>query len=323
MRKGGGVRLRILRCSERPAEVVDAVRRSLAGHDFRICAEDRVLEHVPDADVIIPARCSINEAVLEAAPCCRLIQQGGAGVDMIDLEAARRRGIPVANVPTRLSGMAESVAEMALWLTIGVLRREPALSRAVQAGDWGQVPVGRALCGKSVGIIGLGGIGRALARMLRPFECRVLAIKRMPEEKLREKLKLAWLGPMDDLPVLLRESDVVVLALPLDASTRGLLGADQLSLMKPGACLVNISRGAVVDRVSLEDALKSGHLGGAGLDVFWDEPAPPDDPLLKLNVLLTPHVGGYTDLMLQKSCDIMAANIRRLISGEPLLHRVS
>jgi phosphoglycerate dehydrogenase-like enzyme len=319
---GGGVRLTILRCSEGPVEVVEALRSSLAPHDFRICAEDRVLHHVGDADVIIPARASITEAVLDAAVRCRLIQQGGAGLDTIDLEAARKRGIPVANVPTRFSGMAESVAEMALWLTIGILRRQPDLARAVLAGDWRQAPVGRALCGKSVGIVGLGGIGVSLARMLRPFDCRVLAVKRRPDQNLRARLKLAWLGSMDELPVLLRESDVVVLAIPLTAATRSLLGREQLALMKRGACLVNVSRGGVVDRTALEAGIAAGHLDGAGLDVFWDEPARPDDPLLKMNVLLTPHVGGYTDLMLQKSCAIIAGNIQRLAGGERLLHEV-
>lgn len=314
-------RLRILRCSAGPPAVTAALRAALPQHQVDSCAEESILPHVAEADVIIPARGKITAAVLDAAPRCRLIQQMGTGVDMVDVTAAAERGIPVANVPSNVSGTAESVAEMALLLTLGVLRNQALLAHAVRVADWQQLPMGRTLWQRTVGIVGVGAIGGLLAQLLRPFGCRVLGVKRSPAPSVCEQLGLTWLGGMQQLPELLREAEVVVLTLPLTPETRGLMGRAELNQMPPGSYLVNISRGALVDRAALLEALASGHLAGAGLDVFWDEPANPADPLFQHNVFVTPHTAGYTELMLRRASAAVAANIQRLLEGEPLLYR--
>jgi phosphoglycerate dehydrogenase-like enzyme len=316
-------RLRVLRCSTYPAVAVELLRAALTGHDLVCCAEHEVLDHAPTADVLIPARARITSAVLDAAPRCRLIQQGGAGVDSIDLVAAAARGLPVANVPAEVSRMAEAVAELAVFHVVGLVRQVPALMNAVRAGDWQAAPISPSVWDKTVGVVGLGAIGRAIVRLLRPYGCRLLGLKRRPDEALRQALGLEWLGGQSDLGALLNQADVLVLSVPLTAATRGLIGAAELAQMRPGSYLVNVSRGPVVDEAALLSALASGRLAGAGLDVFWDEPADPAHPIVKYPVIITPHVAGYTTSVLQRSSAVVAENLRRLVTGEPVLYRVN
>jgi phosphoglycerate dehydrogenase-like enzyme len=299
----------------------EALRRALPEHEVACCPSDRVLEHVADVDVLVPARGRITAAVLDAAPRCRLVQQIGAGVDMVDIPAAAARGVPVCNVPSLGSGNAESVAEMALFLMIGVARSYPLLQEAVRGGDWSVAPLGRALRGSTVGIVAVGGIGSVLARLLHSFGCRVLGVKRRPTETLRRELGLAWLGGMEDLDDLLPRVDFLVLTIPLTAETRGLIDGRRLARMQPGSYLINVSRGPIVDHDALVDALASGHLAGAGLDVFWQEPMDPSDPIFRQRVVATPHVAGYTGLTFQGASAAVAENVRRLLAGEPLLYR--
>ena len=152
---------------------------------------------------------------------------------------------------------------------------------------------------------------------------RVCAVKRTVTEGMREEMQLDWLETMDRLPDLLRQSDFVSLHVPLNRETERLIGATELGLMKPSAYLINIARGRVVDQTALRQALEEGRLAGAGLDVFWDEPPDPRDPLLAMpNVIATPHVGGITVQQVEAVAGVAANNIRRVRSGSPPLYPV-
>jgi phosphoglycerate dehydrogenase-like enzyme len=316
-------RLTVLRCSHYPAEACDLLKAALPEHDVVCCLEEDVLAQVTGADVIVPARFAITPSVLAAAARCRLVHQLGAGVDHVDLPAAAERGIPVANVPASASGMAESVAEIAVFHIVGLLRGYPFLAAAVRRADWHSAPLSRSVWDCTVGIVGLGAIGQAIARLLRPYGCRVLGLKRQPSEDVRLALGLDWLGALADLPHFLQQADVVVLSVPLKPETRGLIGAAELGMMRRGSYLVNVARGAIVDEAALTAALSSGHLAGAGLDVFWDEPADPAHPVFQHAVMVTPHVAGHSISVLRRSSAVVADNVRRLLAGEPIQYRVN
>jgi phosphoglycerate dehydrogenase-like enzyme len=266
-------------------------------------------------DVLIPTMTRITRELLETADRLRLVQQCGAGLEGVDLGAARELGIDVANVPTGASGNAASVAEIGTYLMIGLARNARGMEKSLAARKMGE-PRGMALTGRTVGIVGLGGIGRALVERLRPFGVRVIGVKQSDPEAARRELGLDWAGGPGDLEELLSRSDFVVLSLPLDTATEGLMNRRTFSCMKPGAFLINLSRGGLVDREALEESLSSGHLAGAGLDVFWEEPPDPEDPVFSQNVLATPHVAGSTDVSMNGIVAAVAGNLRRIEAGE-------
>jgi len=263
---------------------------------------------------------AVTRQQLETADRLRLIQQCGAGLEAVDREAARALGIPVANVPTDISGNADSVAELGIYLLIGLARDVRGMAASLRERRMGE-PQGRALAGMTVGVVGLGGIGRALIRRLEPFGVSRIGIRRRDPERARAELGLAWAGGPEDLPELLRRSDAVFLCLPLTPESRGLVDGRAFSHMKPGAFLINLSRGGLVDRGALHEALSSGRIAGAGLDVFWEEPPDPGDPIFDLNVLATPHVAGSTDASIQGIVAAVAENIRRVQAGGEPRHR--
>ena len=171
--------------------------------------------------------------------------------------------------------------------------------------------------GKTLGLVGLGNTGEALARIAVPFGLRVVAVKRTADDALARALGLAWLGTMGRLPELLAEADFVSLHLPNTQETVGMIGARELGLMKQGAFVINISRAPMLDRAALLDALRAGHLGGAAADVWWEEPADPADPLLAMpNVILTPHIAADTAETEQRLAELTADNVRRIARGE-------
>jgi phosphoglycerate dehydrogenase-like enzyme len=225
----------------------------------------------------------------------------------------------VANVPTDLSGNADSVAELGIYMLIGLSRDIQGMARSLRCRQMGE-PRGRALGGKTVGLVGLGGIGRALIRKLKTFDVRLIAIKRDDPEKATKELGLEWVGGSEDLPELLGRSDYVILCLPLTSETTHLMNRETFSRMKRGAFLINLARGGLVDRCALEEALAAGHVAGAGLDVFWEEPPDPDDPVFAYNVLATPHIGASTDVSMRGIVKAVAENIRRLENNLEPLH---
>jgi phosphoglycerate dehydrogenase-like enzyme len=272
---------------------------------------------LPESDVLWHVLQPCTASVIGAAPRLRLIQKIGVGVNTIDLEAAKARGIAVCNLPGTNS---RAVAEMALLLMLATLRRLPQFDAGLRAGRWGapaavQDRLGE-LGGRTVGLVGFGAVPTILAPILAAMGCRVIYTSRAPKPGVPYEYR--------DLNGLLAEADILSLHVPLAAETARMIDAAALGRMKPGAILVNTARGGLVDEVALIAALTSGRLGGAGLDVFEAEPTPADNKLLSLeNVVVAPHVAWVTSGTFERSFDIAAENVRRLGAGAELLNRVA
>jgi D-3-phosphoglycerate dehydrogenase len=270
--------------------------------------EDEAIRLGRDADAVINQHCPVTDRVLAAWHRCRGVVHFGKGVDNIDVAAATRRGIWVANVP---DANWDEVSNHVLALMLAWARGLLPFDRHVRAGGWsyrGAVPRHR-LAGQTLGLVGFGDIARLLAAKARGLGMTVLAYARRPfaAEGVEQV----------ELQELLRRGDVVSIHVPLTAETRGLIGARELGLMKPGAFLINTARGAVIDQPALVAALREGRLAGAGLDVTDPEPPPPDDPLLALdNVILTPHVAWYSEESREHVTVEAAREAVRLARGE-------
>lgn len=293
---------------------LNRVKKLLPGHEF--VAQGRF--EIPDLsgiDILIPTMSRVTRETLETADSLRLIQQCGAGIELVDIAAARERGICVANVPSDISGNADSVAEIAIYLMIGLSRNVEMMQQSLEKQIMGG-PMGIALKGRTVGIVGLGGIGRALVHRLKPFGVKLLGIKQTHPDQAREELGMDWVGGTKDLDILLKQSDYVVLCLPLNPSSQGLINRDTLSMMKENAFLINVARGGLVDYTALKSALKEKKIAGAGLDVFWEEPPDHADEIFQYNVMATPHIGGATDLSMQGIAESVAENIHRVATGK-------
>jgi D-3-phosphoglycerate dehydrogenase len=241
-----------------------------------------------DTDGYIAGLDVIDRAAMQNAAHLKVISRYGVGIDNVDLEAARELGIVVTNTPGANS---VSVAELALGLMLALARQIPEAAAAVQQGKWPRLN-GVSLEGKTVGILGLGAIGKHLARRLAGFDCRVLAYDPFADTEFAADNKID-LASLDEVST---AADFLSLHLPLLPETRSLVDTAFLSRMKKGAYLINTSRGEVVNEADLLAALQSGHLRGAGLDAFCAEPPDPANPLLHLpQVIATPHLGAQTD----------------------------
>jgi phosphoglycerate dehydrogenase-like enzyme len=253
---------------------------------------------------------------LERASRCRLVHKLGAGVNTIDVDAASRLGIAVANMP---GANAASVAEGAVLLMLAALRRLPELDRATRAGaGWPSDPslgeTVRDIGGCTVGLVGYGNIAKRVETIVAAMGADVL------HTSTADDGHPGWRS----LPDLLAASDIVSLHLPLTSATTNMLDGPALAAMKPGAVLVNTSRGPIVDEVALVDTLRSGRLAAAGLDVFAVEPVPADNPLLSLaNVVLTPHVTWYTVDTMRRYLAEAVDNCRRMCEGRDLRNVVN
>jgi phosphoglycerate dehydrogenase-like enzyme len=293
------------------------LRAALPQHEF-VALGNFSLESLHSYDVVIPTMSRVTEALLTTADRLRLIQQVGSGLEGVDIEAARKRGIRVANVPTDSCGNADSVAELGIYMMIGLARGFRGMATSFANRRIGE-PRGTTLMGKTVGIVGLGGIGKALARRLKAFDVRLVGIRRGDPEETASDLGLDWAGRSQDLERLLGLSDSVVLCLPLSSESRNLMNEKTFASMKRSGFLINLSCGGIVDRAALEKALATGQIAGAGLDVYWEEPVDPDDPIFRYNVFTTPHIGGSTDVSITGIVQVVADNIRRIEKNqEPL-----
>jgi glyoxylate reductase len=273
---------------------------------------DDLTRAVAACDAVVPMGAHpIPASVIEAAPRLRVIAVAAAGYNLIDVAAATRRGILVTNTPGVLT---ETVADMAWALMLGAARRVPEGDRFVRAGAWKGVywsqMLGSDVHGRTLGIVGLGRIGKAIARRAAGFDMRVLYHNRRPDPEAGP-LGVAYRSKAD----LLRESDFVVLSLPLGPDTRHLIGAAELALMKPTAYLVNVARGPVVDEGALVAALGEGRLAGAGLDVFEDEPALHPGLLAVDALALTPHIGSASRATRLKMAATAADNLVAAFAG--------
>jgi phosphoglycerate dehydrogenase-like enzyme len=289
------------------------LRERLRGTPLQVVEVDpsRPLEEqVGEAAALIPSMARITAAVIAAAPRLKLIVQFGAGLEGVDRAAAEARGIPVRNVA---GANAQAVGELALFLMLALARRLPEHRRSFQSRVVGD-PVGSELLGKTLGIVGLGATGRCLARMARGIGMRVIALRRNAGDGKDRDAE--WVGGTADLDRLLAEADYVSLHLPTTPETRRMIDAARLAKMKPTACLVNVGRGDLVDRDALVQALRERRIRGAGLDVYWEEPPDPNDPLLAMdNVVATPHVGGVSEEAMARLADRVAGILKETLLG--------
>jgi phosphoglycerate dehydrogenase-like enzyme len=272
---------------------------------------------LPETEVLWHVLAPATRAMIEAAPRLRLVQKIGVGVNTIDLDAARERGIAVCNMPGTNTA---AVAEMTLALMFACLRRLVTLDAATRQGRGFALPTDDQLAlgelgGRTVGLVGFGAVPQRLAPVLCALGARVLFWNRSARTSAH-----AEQVPFDEL---LRRTDILSLHLPLVPETARLLDAAAIARMKPGAVLINTARGGLVDEAALAEALRSGRIAAAGLDVFAEEPPPPDHPLFALdNVVLAPHVAWLTPETWERSLAVAVENCRRLAAGEPLLGRV-
>lgn len=243
---------------------------------------------LPGVDGFIAGLDGIDRAALQAADRLKVIARYGVGIDNVDLAAAREKGIIVTNTPGANS---ISVAELTVGLLLSLARRIPEAASAARKGEWPRLS-GLTLEGKTVGLLGLGAIGKQVARRLSGFDCRLLAYDPVPDAEFAAANAVTLLS----LEEVLSQADFVSLHMPLLPETRGLVNTEFIQKMKPGAYLINTARGELVDEVALAAAIRDKRLRGAALDVLSQEPPSPENPLLCLHeVIVTPHCGSHTD----------------------------
>ncbi len=263
--------------------------------------EDNMIQALRDANACIAGSEPITAKVLTSCPKLRVIARTGVGFDAVHLPTCDQAQIVVATTP---GVNHHAVAEHTIAMMMSLARNLPQRDREVRRGNWEKIPTPRVM-GRTLGLVGLGRIGRAVATRARGLGLNVLAFDPFPNREFAEQ----WQVEFTTLDDLLSRSDFVSLHLPMDQSSRHLINADSLRRMKRGSILINTARGPLIDEVALHDALKSGHLRAAGLDVFEKEPLSLDNPLLKLdNVLTCGHLGGL-DHESQQGTLIMAAQV--------------
>jgi D-3-phosphoglycerate dehydrogenase len=278
-------------------------------------SSDEVADLLPGVDGYIAGLDVIDRSALAKADQLKVISRYGVGVDNVDLEAAKEKGIVVTNTPGANSG---SVAELALGLILALARQIPEAAKSVQQGKWPRLN-GVSLEDKTIGILGLGAIGKQLVRRLAGFDCQLLAYDPFADQSFASKNSIK----LESLDKVIAEADFLSLHLPLLPETRGMVNADFLTRMKKGSFLINTSRGEVVDETALLQALESGHLRGAGLDAFTVEPPDPSNPLLHLpQVVATPHLGAQTDGATSNMGWFAMKDCLTVLRGEEPLYRV-
>ncbi|MCD6368637.1 MAG: D-glycerate dehydrogenase [Thermoproteales archaeon] len=279
-----------------------------------------LIEKVKDIDALVSLLTDkIDKNLIDNAPKLRIIAQYAVGYDNIDVEYATKKGIYVTNTPGVLT---EAVADLTWALILGVARRIVEADEYVKKGEWWKTKtgwhpmmmLGIEIHGKTLGILGMGRIGRAVARRAKGFNMRVIyySRRRLPEE-LEKELNAEYV----DFETLLKESDILSIHVPLTKETYHMIGEKQLKMMKRNAILINTARGAVIDTAALIKALEKKWIAGAGLDVFEQEPLPPDNPLTKFkNVVMAPHMGSATHKTRTRMGELVAENLIAFIKGE-------
>ncbi|MCD6189870.1 MAG: D-2-hydroxyacid dehydrogenase [Thermococcus sp.] len=274
--------------------------------------QEKLKELVRDVSaIIVRSKPKVTKEIIDAAPNLKVIARAGVGLDNIDVEYAKSKGIEIVNAPAASS---RSVAELAIALIFNVARKIAFADRKMREGVWAKKQcMGFELEGKTLGVIGFGRIGYSVAKMASAIGMKILIYDVNKDyERAREVG-----GKFVELEELLKNSDVVTIHVPLLESTYHLINEERLKLMKPTAVLINTSRGAVVDTNALVKALQEGWIAGAGLDVFEEEPLPKDHPLTKLdNVVLTPHIGASTVEAQERAGIEVAEKVVKILKGE-------
>ncbi|XP_015967829.1 uncharacterized protein LOC107491502 [Arachis duranensis] len=321
---------RVLFCGPHFPASHEYTTQYLQSHSF-IKVDVLPLEHVPQAipnyHVCIVKSMKLDSHIISRAARMQLIMQYGVGIEGVDVEAATKHGIKVARIQSHATGNSASCAEMAIYLMLGLLRKQNELQISIQQRKLGE-PITETLLGKTIFILGFGNIGMDLAHRLRPFGVKVIATKRSWTSCTQHPSKLIRSNVDDlvdervnheDMYEFVRKADIIVCCLHLNSETAGIINNDFISSMKKGALLVNIARGGLMDYEAVIKHLESGHLGGLGTDVAWNEPFNPDDQILKFkNVIMTPHVAGVTEHSYRTMAKAVGDVVLQLHAGQPL-----
>lgn len=272
---------------------------------------EQIKEKIGDYNiVVVRSRTKLTKEMIDNADNCKIIARVGVGLDNIDLDAAKAKNIRVINA---VEGAMNAVAEQVLGLMLSLARNIVRADREIRNGNWLKKELmGTELKGKYLGIVGLGNIGKRLGRLARSLNMNIIGYDVIPiDEEFSKEVGLM----KTDLDTLLQSSDYVSLHVPLLDSTYHLINAEKLSTMKKTACIINTSRGGVVDEAALYDALKNGNLGGAALDVFEKEPATDNQLTTLSNVILTPHIGAQTKEAQSLAANVIAEKIIQILRG--------
>lgn len=289
-------------------EVISVDANSPAVHE-------EILTRIADASAIIVGLVPITEQILAAAPNLKIVSMYGVGVNHIDLEAARGRGVIVTNCP---GANAEAVADLTMGLMIAVARSIPQLDREIRGGLWNKYPGGE-LWQKQLGLIGLGTIAQGVLRRARGFAMQVSAYDPYASADVAAALGVE-LKPFEEV---IANADFLSLHAPLTDETRCMIGGEQLRCMKPSAYLINTARGGLVDEDALCDALAGGQIAGAALDVFVEEPLKQSRLLELKNVVLTAHAGTHTRESIERTGVMAVENVLRVLRGEAPVNRIA
>ncbi|QGP90988.1 Putative 2-hydroxyacid dehydrogenase [Neomoorella glycerini] len=305
---------------------IQVLEKELAEHHLVVIQnKEQLLGEVESLEILVTSSMGfplnfVNREIFEKARRLQLIQHFGVAADVVDLSIAQEFGVPVANVPG-LNTVA--VAELGIYLIFALARRARLAAQMVEEKRLGE-PVGTEVAGKTLGVVGLGRIGTALALRVKGLGMRVLAVTENPTPGLARALGIELVQTPEYLIDLLAQSDYVVLTLPLNEKTVGLIGPRELAAMRPGAYLINLSRGPLIDREALLHALQSGRLGGFATDAAWEEPADPNDCIFtQPNVILTPHIGATTREVLEATARVVRENVDRVARGEKPLYMLT
>ena len=272
---------------------------------------EELIARIRDAHTVVNIRayCKFTAEVLKACPALKHLAVWGTGTDNVDLQAASARGVVVTNTPNTAT---DAVAEQGLALMLALARKVAVLDAQVKRGEWVRGMLTQ-LCGKTLAILGTGVIGMRMARLGKGIGMEVIAWTYHPDHTKADAAGFRYVPTLADA---LSQADVVSIHLRYSPDTERIIGAAELSLMKPTALLINTARGQLVDQQALYTALRDHRIGGAGLDVFEQEPMPPDDPLLALdNVVLSPHTAGTTPEALMNGLQLCAANVGAFLAG--------
>ncbi|HUH79169.1 MAG TPA: 2-hydroxyacid dehydrogenase [Methanoregula sp.] len=312
--------MKILFCGMSFPEARERLATLLPDDEILAYPPDTLGDHIAEADVIVPLVARVDGKFIRRGTF-GLIQQFGVGLETVDIGAATRSGVRVARIPSEESGNAASVAEHAILLMLMLSRRWNEIARRKQEETrvpWGS-PAGQALLGKTVCIVGLGGVGRELARRLSGFRLRLITVDDHPGRTV-PGVDIARACPLERLAEAVAEADYVMLCINYTPDRFHLVGARELGAMKKGVFVVNVARGGLLDPDALLAGLRTGQVGGAGLDVYWDEPVDFSHPLFRENVVATPHIAGVTDISYEGIARAFAGNMRRYAAGEPPLY---
>jgi len=288
------------------------VKRNNTGRPYK---KEELLKLIRDVDGIIIGIDELSAEIIEEANTLKVISKYGIGLDNIDINMATNKKIIVTNTPT---ANVDAVADLAFGLILSLARRIPEADKKTKSGKWEKI-IGKSVWEKTLGVIGLGKIGRQVVKRAKGFEMNILAFDIVKDKKIVQKYGIKYVN----LEKLLQKSDYITIHIPLNDATRNMISYEELEKMKKDAFLINTSRGGIVDEEALYNALRNNKLRGAALDVYNNEP-PRESPLKELdNVIMTPHIGAYTEEAIENMSIQAAQNLIDVLEGKEPQNRVN